>query len=190
MANKNWNQQAAIINAIRRTFSRSPLAIEVLNEGKRTKPRYKKDGTRHKVDAAEYNCQVCNKWVNSTHIEVDHVIPVIPLTSTFYFWLDDYVKRLFCDKKNLQRICEECHLAKSTAENTAHRLSKDTKVLDLLEKHIRLVKVTKDTVDILKKEVTKYTSKTKPDEIRNRALKLRELVKISIKSKKRRTTND
>ena len=180
MAKTSWNQQAAILSAIRRVFSRSPIVAEVLNEGKRTSPRFKKDGTRHKVDAAEYQCQVCNNWVNSTHIEVDHIVPVVPLDSSFYMSLDVYVKRLFCNKENLQRICEECHLKKSTTENTAHRTSKDIKVLDILEKQIKLVGVSLATIEGLKKEITKYTSKTKPEEVRQRALKLKDLLKISI----------
>lgn len=172
---KTWNQTSAIQSAIRRIFSRSPIVNEVLHEGRRTKPRYKKDGSRHRVDAVEYSCQVCNSWVNSTHVEVDHIAPVVDPEKGFVNY-DVYVERLFCDKKNLQRICEDCHLKKSNIENSKRRLVKDTAALDILEKKLKS-KITVVEVPELKKQLSKYVSKTKADIVRNRAIQMREELK-------------
>jgi 5-methylcytosine-specific restriction endonuclease McrA len=170
---RKWNEDSAIRSAIRRVFSRSPVVMEVLNGGRRTKPRYKKDGTRHKVDAVEFQCQVCLNWVGRNFIEVDHKIPVVDI-QTGFIDLNTYKKRLFCSKENLQRICDACHQKKSNAENLIRRTLKDTAVLDELEIKLK----TKSNIDIkaLKKELSKYTIKKKPEVIKNRALMLKEML--------------
>lgn len=48
---------------------------------------------------------------------VDHIDPVIPPNSSFEeLGLDGTVERLWCDPRNLQPICEECHDVKTKAE--------------------------------------------------------------------------
>lgn len=110
-----FNQNSAIRSALRRTFSRSPIVREVLMAGRREVPRYNKDGTRAKKDAVQYQCEVCGKWVGSTHVEVDHINPVIDNNIGFVDW-NTFVARLFCGKENLQRICDDCHDKKTQAE--------------------------------------------------------------------------
>lgn len=110
-----WNENAAIRGALRRIFSRSPLVREVLMEGRREVPKYRKDGSRALKDSVQYQCQVCDKWVGSTKISIDHIDSVIPVNSTFLDW-NQFVARLFCSKANLQRICEPCHNEKTQRE--------------------------------------------------------------------------
>ena len=118
---KTYNQNAAIRAALRRTFSRSPIVREVLMAGRREMPKYKKDGTLAAKPAVQYQCQICNEWVSSTKVSVDHVIPVIPMDGTFVDW-NTFVERLFCDRSNLQRVCEGCHHTKTQYERQQRKL--------------------------------------------------------------------
>lgn len=114
-----YNQTSAIRSALRRSFSRSPIVREVLHEGRREVPRFKKDGSLAAKPGVEYCCQVCGSWVNSTKIAVDHIDPVVPPDGSFDPQNPDwnlFISRLWCDKSNLQRICEPCHHAKTQAE--------------------------------------------------------------------------
>lgn len=118
-----YNQYSAIRGALRRCFSRSPIVREVLQKVRREVPKYRKDGSRALKDSVQYLCNVCHKYVGSTHISVDHIEPVIP-ESGFTNW-EDFVNRLFCGQENLQTICDSCHDAKSKSENARRRLIKD-----------------------------------------------------------------
>ena len=125
-----YNQASAIRGALRRAFSRSPIVKEVLHEARRELPKYKKDGTLAKKPSVQYQCQTCGQWKGSTYVEVDHVIPVIPVDGSFDPKNPDwnmYIARLWCDKSNLQRICDECHDKKTAAEREARKEAKDGK---------------------------------------------------------------
>lgn len=102
---KKFNENAAIRSAVRRVFSRSPAVIEVLEEGRRERPRYKKDGTLAKVPHVEYDCQGCGRWFKKKDIAVDHIDPVIHPERGFVDW-NEFIDRLWCDKSNLQRLCK------------------------------------------------------------------------------------
>jgi 5-methylcytosine-specific restriction endonuclease McrA len=124
MGTKKYNENAVIRGALRRAFSRSPVVREVLHEGRREVPRWRKDKTRAVKDAVQYQCQVCGEWVGSTKVQVDHIEPVIRVDGTWCGW-EDFIKRLFCDKSNLQRICLECHGQKSLRERQQRKLFKE-----------------------------------------------------------------
>lgn len=169
----NWNEDAACRSAWRRIFSRSPIVLEVLNEGKRKVPKYNKDGSRAKVDRVEFHCQVHDGWVpgslkGKSNIAVDHIIPVIDTDNTdgkVKDW-NIYHDRLFCDKSNLQRICKPCHQKKTNDERTKRNTIKYNLELDVLEKEIM------DGVGdakAMRKQLAKYRTKTKPQAIRDRA---------------------
>lgn len=120
-----YNQNSAIRSALRRSFSRSPIVREVLMDGRREVPKFKKDGTPAAKPAVQYRCQVCEAagrdgWVSSTKISVDHVDPVIPVDATFTDW-NTFVDRLWCPKSNLQRICDDCHNIKTAEERVARK---------------------------------------------------------------------
>lgn len=162
-----YNQNSAIRGAIRRTFSRSPIVREVLMSGRREVPRFNKDGSRAKKDAVQYQCQVCNEWVGSTKVAVDHVEPVISVDDGFVDW-NNFVDRLFCSKDNLQRICEDCHDSKTYVEKIARLKKKYMEELDELEKTL--------TSTNAKKVLSKYIAKRKTPELNDvvqRALDLR-----------------
>ena len=121
---KTFNMNATIRGAIRRTFARAPVKQEVLKAVRKEFPKYNKDGTRSKKDAVCYLCNVCKEYKGSTHVSVDHIIPVVSVEEGFVDW-NVFVERLYCGKENLQVICEECHKAKTKRErDERNRLKK------------------------------------------------------------------
>lgn len=128
----SFNQNAVLRGAIRRAFARSPIIREILNESRREVPRYKKDGSLHKVPSVQRQCQVCNEWVGASHIAVDHIIPVISTEGTFVDW-NTYVKAVWCGRENLQRICDTCHQIKTNKERFERDFNAEQKVANFLE---------------------------------------------------------
>lgn len=165
-----YNQNAMIRGAIRRTFSRSPIVREVLMDGRREVPKYNKDGTLAKKPAVQYQCQVCSSWVSSTMIAVDHVIPVISTEDGFKGW-DIFVERLFCNKDNLQRICDPCHDTKTAKERFERNMKKDYELINSLEMY-GCADYKKYIKDALKK-FTKKKLKTYPKDFQDRVAALR-----------------
>jgi 5-methylcytosine-specific restriction endonuclease McrA len=113
-----YNQNAVIRGALRRAFARSPYVLEKMQESRREVPRYNKDGTRAKKNWVQRQCEVCQNWVGSTKITIDHISPVVSVDNGFQDW-NVYIDRLWCNtlgKANLQRICDECHDKKTAKE--------------------------------------------------------------------------
>lgn len=187
-----YNQNSVIRGALRRAFARSPLVLEVMAESRRESPRYKADGTRHKKNWVERQCQVCSQWVSTSKMAVDHIIPVVSVDEGFQDW-NEFVSRLWCDKSNLQRICDTCHDKKTQEERIARLLIKYTQELNTLEdiikqrldldfdlmtneeipKHGSLIPHRKQLI----KDLSKYTAKKKTiglELIVQRALKLKD----------------
>lgn len=152
---KSWNQDVAIRGALRRVFSRSPLIRDVLFKVRREIPRYNKDGSRAKKDAVQYQCAVCKQWVGSTHVAVDHLVPVISVDDGFVDW-NEFVARLFCDASNLQVICEECHQKKTNAERAERNRKKDLQELADLAPNLALM-----SLKVAKKELKRYLTAKK-----------------------------
>lgn len=132
-----YNQNSVIRGALRRAFARSPLVQEKMQESRREVPRYNKDGSRHKKDSVQRQCEVCQTWVGSTKIAVDHIDPVVSVDDGFNDW-NEFVDRLWCDKKNLQRICNTCHDSKTAAERIARLTKQYTEELNIIEREINL----------------------------------------------------
>lgn len=170
-----FNQNAAIRGAIRRIFSHSPVKIAVLKKVRREVPRSRKDGTRAKRDAVQYQCFVCKSWVGSTKVEVDHIIPVIETNEKGFVDWNLFVERLFCGPENLQVICDPCHDVKTQRERQTRQAAKDKVSLDQLEEQLKSA-WTVDKEKDLKKEVLKFLSKTKAPETRERASKLKQIL--------------
>lgn len=162
-----YNKEAAIRGALRRAFSRSPIIQEILAESRREVPRYKKDGSRHKKNAVQRQCQTCNEWVSSSKIAVDHIIPVISVEEGKTDW-NSFIERLWCSKDNLARICHSCHDVKTYGEKIKRLIIKYTKELNEIE----AAPPSKENIKLL----SKYISKKKTPElitISERALKIK-----------------
>jgi 5-methylcytosine-specific restriction endonuclease McrA len=182
-----YNQEAAIRGALRRAFSRSPIVQEVMNESRREMPRYNKDGSRHKKNWVQRQCQVCDQWSSTSKMAVDHKIPVVSIEFGKQDW-NEYIDRLWCAKDNLQRICDPCHDKKTNEERIARLKIKYTQELDLLEKTVasasgmrNLIGAATNGYKDLIKSVNKYIAKKKTiglEEIVERAMRLKQEILI------------
>lgn len=155
-----YNQNASIRGALRRAFARSPIVREIMDESRREVPRYKKDGTLAKKPHVQRQCQVCNEWVGSSKIVVDHIEPVVSVDEGFVDW-NAFVARLWCSRENLQRICDPCHDSKTYEERITRLAAKYTRELDELEAAI----CASQSLPDLKKTLKKYISKKKTKEL-------------------------
>ena len=173
-----YNQNATIRGALRRAFARSPLVQEVMADSRREAPRYNKDGSRHKKNLVQRQCQVCGEWVSSSKMSVDHIVPVVSVDDGFQDW-NEFIARLWCDKSNLQRICDPCHDKKTYAERIARLKIKYSNELDTLEN--LLDSPYKLNYKDLIKTINKYIAKKKTtglEEIVERALKIKERINV------------
>lgn len=183
-----FNQEMAIRGANRRLFARSPFVQEKQEESRQEFPRYKKDGTRHKKNWVKRECEVCGNWTPSSQIAIDHKDPVVPpdgFPSHFDMWdrIKLFLQRLWCDKANLQRICDPCHDSKTKAERIARYHIQYNEELDILEQRIKSYIATPvvmaHLLKSIKKELSKYTAKKKTVDfpsVVERALKLKEIL--------------
>lgn len=83
----------------------------MLNEacvGQRTNP---KSGRLAKF----YKCNNCKEDFPAKEIEVNHILPVVPVTG-FDSW-DGIIDRMFCEKQGLEVLCKPCHKHVTKQEN-------------------------------------------------------------------------
>lgn len=172
---KTFNQTAAIRGALRRVFSRSPIVREVLMEVRREVPKFNQDGSRSKKDAVQYKCAVCNEYVKSTAVSVDHIVPVISINTGFEDW-NVFVSRLFCSKENLQPICDTCHNTKTQSERLTRLTRQYNAELDVIERDIFISKDMKE----VKKTLKKYISKKKVEGLASVAVRAESLLALVI----------
>jgi len=121
MATKQWTEgrlKTFITSVLRGGYRRYPPKYEVLNEASVGKKLNKKT----KRMALHYICAKCNKEYPGKEVNVDHINPVVCPKQGFVDW-DVFIKRLFCEKSNLQVLCSECHDKKTLKE----RKSRDNK---------------------------------------------------------------
>lgn len=178
----SWNEDSALRSAWRRIFSRSPIVREILVKGKRYVPKINKDGEKSKKDSVEFLCNVCKNWVKASvggkgNVQVDHIVPVISVDNTsgkVQDW-NVFKKALFCQAQNLQIICRNCHIQKSNDERNKRNALKDKVALDLIEMDIKTVNTVAAEKD-LKKQVSKFLSKKKAPETKERAAKLKQII--------------
>lgn len=113
-----------IKGAIRRVFSRSSIRKSVLLEAK----IQHEDASRPRVKTW-YRCAECKKAFAAHELEVDHIIPIIPVNQTLddLSW-DELVDRIWCDVANLSVLCKTDHKAKSKLENKQRREYKKGKL--------------------------------------------------------------
>lgn len=111
---KQWTEarhKAFIISGLRAASRRYPPKFETLNEAKTSKKINEKTGRI----AQHYQCKKCKQDFPAKDVQVDHKKPVVDPKTGFVDW-NTYVERMFCEKKNFQVLCKECHLIKSKKE--------------------------------------------------------------------------
>ena len=171
-----YNENSVIRGALRRAFARSPAVQEIMAESRREVPWMLKDGSIAKKPRVQRQCQVCFQWVGSTKISVDHKDPVVSVNEGFQDW-NQFIARLWCDKANLQRICDPCHDTKTQAERIARLIIQYTEELNGLE---IVVAHCGPNTKSLKKTLSKYTAKKKTkglEKIVERAQRLKDKLK-------------
>lgn len=62
-----------------------------------------------------YRCNICHECFPQKDVEVNHIIPVIPITG-FDSW-DGVIERLFCEQDKLEVACKPCHKSVTKSEN-------------------------------------------------------------------------
>jgi 5-methylcytosine-specific restriction endonuclease McrA len=110
---KKTDVETFTINSLRRAFRRWPACYQTLEEAKEEYYIVSKNGKR--LRRVRYTCAQCGKKFSRKQCEVDHIEPIANLDG--YTTLDEYAKRLFCKKDNLQVLCKKvCHKKKSSEE--------------------------------------------------------------------------
>lgn len=72
--------------------------------------------------AKHYLCASCSGEFPAKRVEVNHKIPVIPV-SGFDSW-DGVIDRLFCEDSGLEVVCKACHRSITKEENESRKAHK------------------------------------------------------------------
>lgn len=100
-----------IKSGLRSASQRWPPKYRILNKAKRGKAINPKSGRL----AEQYECANCGNLFVNKEVEVNHRIPVIPVTG-FDSW-DNVIDRLFCEEEHLEVLCKPCHKSLTQLEN-------------------------------------------------------------------------
>jgi len=104
-----FNRKSWIIAALRRASYRYPPRNQAKIASRRAR--------------GEYECSQCHGLFGPKEIQLDHIVPVIPIEG-FTGW-DTYVERLFCELEGYQVLCKDCHSTKTIEENKKRKEIKD-----------------------------------------------------------------
>lgn len=117
-------ERGLLKGAIRRVFSRSELRRKVLTNSI-IEGYY--DADRPRVTKWS-KCEECGKLEATYLMQVDHISPVIPISSSLeeMTW-DELIDRQWCDASNLSVLCKPCHKIKTKEENKERRRLKREK---------------------------------------------------------------
>lgn len=116
-------ERGLIKGGIRRAFSRSQLREKAIAASRvdhydPKRPRVKKWS----------RCHICQSMVPTYLVELDHLDPIIPVTTSFEeMSLDEVVDRTWCPEELLQPLCPDCHEIKTKSENEERRKNKKAK---------------------------------------------------------------
>jgi len=108
-----------ITSTLRSGFRKFPPKFETLKEASVGKKVNKKTGRV----AEHFKCATCKQDFPAKEVNVDHIQAVVCPVEGFINW-DVYIKRMFCDKSNLQVLCESCHDKKSAEERKVRKENK------------------------------------------------------------------
>lgn len=71
--------------------------------------------------AKHFTCAACRKEFPAKNVEVNHKIPVIPVTG-FDSW-DKVIERMFCEKEHFEVLCKPCHKSVTKLESEERKLN-------------------------------------------------------------------
>lgn len=116
-------ERGLLKGAVRRVFSRSDLRRSIISaaaikHSDASRPRVRKWG----------RCAICKTPTAQYQLEVDHIVPIIPLTKSLeeISW-DELVNGVWCKESDLQAVCKICHKLKTKEENAKRRKFKKEK---------------------------------------------------------------
>lgn len=113
-------ERGLLKGSVRRVFSRSELrraalATAAIQHTDLDRPRVKKWS----------RCDECKEPTPQYLMQVDHIEPLVPITSTLEeMSMDDLIDRAWCEIRNLRPLCKPCHQVKTKEENKARRAAK------------------------------------------------------------------
>lgn len=112
-----------IKGAVRRVFSRSELRRAAIDKVRAVHSDEKRKRVKNWC-----LCPSCNKYEAISNMQVDHILPIVPLNKTLedMSW-DEVINNIWCVIDNLQAICKSCHKLKSKEEAKQRRLNKKLK---------------------------------------------------------------
>ena len=112
--NKPWTEgrvKSFIVSVLRAGARRWPPKYETLADACVGQKINAKTGRL----AKHYICNMCKEEFTSKDVEVDHIDPVVSIVDGFIDW-NEFIKRLYCGKENLQCLCIPCHRKKTKEE--------------------------------------------------------------------------
>jgi len=101
----------AIFNDIKRRF-----IIQHLRRASYKWPPRNEAKKKAKVSRGYYRCAICKEVFHYKQMQLDHIIPIIPVT-TGWISYNDFIKRLFCESLGFQYLCKPDHKEKTKKEN-------------------------------------------------------------------------
>lgn len=72
--------------------------------------------------AKHFECSRCHKHFPQKEVEVNHIVPVVPVTG-FDSW-DNVIDRMFCEPDGLELLCKPCHKLVTAEENQERKKHK------------------------------------------------------------------
>ena len=114
MENKPWTEgriKSFIVSVLRAGARRWPPKFQTLEAA----CVGQKINAKTKRLAKHYVCNMCKEEFTSKDVEVDHISPVVSVQDGFIDW-NEFIKRLYCGKENLQCLCIPCHRKKTKEE--------------------------------------------------------------------------
>jgi 5-methylcytosine-specific restriction endonuclease McrA len=118
-----YDEFSSIFGALRRCWARHPRRRSIIEAGIHPTETGPRGGKR-------ISCECCGEFFSQGAIAVDHIDPVVPIgTARRDMTWDEVVDRMFhCPDSNLQRVCKDCHSAKTKEENKKRKeLAKNAK---------------------------------------------------------------
>lgn len=76
-----------------------------------------------RVRPGYYKCASCGNVVHDSQTNMDHILPVINVKTSFTTW-DSYIRSLLSDVNNWNCLCITCHGSKTAVENEMRSINK------------------------------------------------------------------
>ncbi len=97
-------------------FNLKSYLIAWLRRGSYRVPARNEAKTLARISRGLYRCNICGGSFPNGEFAIDHIIPVIDISTGFTTW-DSFINRLFVDATGLQLLCHTCHDEKTKLEN-------------------------------------------------------------------------